>query len=166
VLIDALARLQAQGLRVTANLVGQPEGRAAYVEMAAQRGIAGQVEFHDPMPARAAFATARAMIVPSRAESLPYVVLEAIAAGLPTLSTNVGGIPEIYGPFSPELLPAGDGAALAAAIERLLADPERAKREAAARRDWVMPRFNIEKMERDIFGVYRDILQPADTRAA
>ena len=158
VLIDALARLQAQGLRVTANLVGQSEGRAAYVEMAAQRGISDQVEVHDPMPARAAFATARAVIVPSRAESMPYVVLEAIAAGLPTLSTNVGGIPEIYGPFAPELLPAGDAVALAAAIERLLADPQRARREAAARRDWIMPRFHIEKMECDIFSVYRDIL--------
>ncbi len=166
VLIDALARLRAQGLHVTANLVGQPEGRTAYVEMVAQRGIASQIAFHDPMPARTAFAAARAVIVPSRAESMPYVVLEAIAAGVPTLSTNVGGIPEIYGPFAPELLPAGDAAALAAAIERLLADPERAKREASARRDWMMPRFHIEKMERDIFSVYRDILEPANARAA
>lgn len=166
VLIEALARLNAEGLRVTANLVGQPEGRSAYVEMAKTRGIADQVAFHDPMTARDAFATARAVVVPSRAESMPYVVLEAIAAGLPTLSTNVGGIPEIYGPFSTELLPAGDATALAAAIKALLADPARAAREASARRDWILPRFNVQKMERDIFSAYRDSLAVGSRCAA
>ena len=45
-----------------------------------------------------AFALGRMLVVPSRAESLPYVVLEAGAAGLPIIATNVGGIPEIFGP--------------------------------------------------------------------
>ena len=166
VLIETLARLQSEGLRVTANLVGQPEGRAAYVELASQRGVAGQVTFHDPMPARTAFATARAVIIPSRAESMPYVVLEAIAAGLPTLSTNVGGIPEIYGPFANELLPAGDAGALAGAIRALLADPARAAREASARYDWLKPRFSIAKMESDIGGAYRAALDDEKRRAA
>jgi len=166
VLIEALAQLNADGLGVTANLVGQPDGRAAYTELAKARGIATSVAFHDPMTAREAFATARAVIVPSRAESMPYVVLEAIAAGLPTLSTNVGGIPEIYGPFAQELLPAGDPATLAAAIKALLADPERAKREAAALRDWVLPRFNIAKMERDVFAAYQAALGVEKRRAA
>jgi glycosyltransferase involved in cell wall biosynthesis len=166
VLIEALARLKTEGLRVTANLVGQPEGRAAYIELASQRGLNDQVAFHDPMQARAAFATARAVIVPSRAESMPYVVLEAIAAGLPTLSSNVGGIPEIYGPFANELLPAGDAGALAAAIASLLADPARAQQQAKARHDWLMPRFNIGKMESDISGVYHTILDGEVRRAA
>lgn len=166
VLIEALARLNAQGLRVTANFVGQPDGRDAYAEMARTRGISANVAFHDPMKAREAFATARAVIVPSRAESMPYVVLEAIAAGRPTISTNVGGIPEIYGPFAKELLAAGDAGALAASIGALLADPDRASRDAAARRDWIMPRFNIEKMERDILGAYRASLGTSSRNAA
>jgi glycosyltransferase involved in cell wall biosynthesis len=166
VLIDALARLNAEGLHVTANLVGQAEGRSAYVEMVRARGLAGHLAFHDPMMARAAFATARAVVVPSRAESMPYVVLEAIAAGLPTISTSVGGIPEIYGPSAADLVPPGDPVALATAIKALLADPARATNDAAARRNWIMPRFNIEKMEREIFSAYQTRLKGDDRRAA
>ena len=40
------------------------------------------------------------MVVPSRAESLPYIVLEALAAARPIIATKVGGIPEIYGEYS------------------------------------------------------------------
>ena len=50
------------------------------------------------MPARQAFALGKVMVVPSYGESLPYVVLEAGAAAKPLVATNVGGIPEIFGP--------------------------------------------------------------------
>jgi glycosyltransferase involved in cell wall biosynthesis len=55
--------------------------------------------------------------VPSRAESLPYIVLEAAAAGVPLVAANVGGIPEIFGPDAAALVPPGDPAALARAIK-------------------------------------------------
>ena len=51
----------------------------------------------------------------SRAESLPYVVLEAAASAKPMIATEVGGIPEIYGPFTNTLIPKEDPSALAAA---------------------------------------------------
>ncbi len=61
------------------------------------------------------------LVVPSRAESLPYIVLEAGAAGLPMIATNVGGIPEIFGPDAGDLIPPGDpggaGDAIAAALQ-------------------------------------------------
>ena len=72
------------------------------------------------MPAREAFASARIIVVPSRAESMPYVVLEAIAAGMPIVATRVGGIPEIFGPAADELVVPGDPGALAQAIEDML----------------------------------------------
>ncbi len=50
----------------------------------------------------------RMLVIPSRAESLPYVVLEAAAAGLPIIATEVGGVPEIFGPQSARLVPADD----------------------------------------------------------
>ena len=60
------------------------------------------------MPAREAFRLGRTLVVPSRAESLPYIVLEAAAAGLPLLASDVGGIPEIVAGTDTDLLPPGD----------------------------------------------------------
>jgi glycosyltransferase involved in cell wall biosynthesis len=157
-LLEAIARLKSDNhLSVTAVLVGQPDGRARYQELAARLGIAAQLSFHDPMPARAAFAMARAVVMPSRAEALPYVVLEAIAAHLPTIATNVGGIPEIFGPYAGDLVPVGDAGALANAIRRAVSDPARARKRADLLHGWVRPRFNIAAMERAITGAYQEV---------
>jgi glycosyltransferase involved in cell wall biosynthesis len=110
------------------------------------------------MSARAAFATARMTAVPSRAESMPYVVLEAIAAGLPIVASNVGGIPEIFGPRSGELVPVDDAAALAARIRATLTDPAQAAADAQARRAWIETRFSIATMEHEIATLYRAVL--------
>src|SRR4029077_13794455 len=106
----------------------------------------------------------RALVWPSRAESMPYVVLEAIAAGMPIVATRVGGVPEILGPRADELVPPGDPAPLAEAIERLLADPAKATADAAARREWLMPRFNIEAMRDQVGKLYDAILTAKTTR--
>ena len=84
------------------------------------------------MPARQAFALGRVLVVPSRAESLPYVVLEAAAAGMPLIATRVGGIPEIFGPHAGRLVPPDDAAALAAAIAQALDGPDETAAAAAA----------------------------------
>jgi glycosyltransferase involved in cell wall biosynthesis len=159
VLLNAIARLQAtDGLRVSASLIGQPEGRATYEAMAGRLGVTDRVTFHDPMRARDAFATARAVTVPSRAESMPYVVLEAIAAGMPIVTTNVGGIPEIFGPQADELVPAGDADALAGAIKTLLSSPDAARQAALRRRDRIAEKFSVRTMEHDVTATYVEIL--------
>ena len=94
---------------------------------------------------------ARALVVPSRAESMPYVVLEAIAAGLPIVATSVGGMPEIFGPRADELVPPGDAAALAAAIDHMLADPAR-PRATPRRGAMARPRFHIDAMQEQVEG--------------
>ncbi len=159
VFLDALARLQTKhGRAVTAHVVGQTDDVAPWRDRARSLGVADRVAFHPPKPTREAFAMARALVVPSRAESLPYVVLEAVAAALPVVATRVGGIPEIFGPRADELVTPGDPDALAAAIDRLLADPARAAADARARRDWLMPRFNIGLMQDQVGALYDDIL--------
>ena len=167
VFLQAIAALASRhGRRATAHMVGQADDLARYQAMADTLGIAERVAFHDPKPTRAAFALAHAIVVPSRAESMPYVVLEAIAARLPIVATNVGGIPEIFGPRAGELVPAGDADALADAIEALLADPAQAARDAQARQDWLRPRFNIAAMQAQIETLYREILAVKTVRAA
>jgi glycosyltransferase involved in cell wall biosynthesis len=167
VFLQAIARLEARhGRRASAHLVGQTDGTDRYPAMAREFGIADRIAFHDPMPARQAFALAHAVVVPSRAESMPYVVLEAIAAGCPTIATRVGGIPEIFGPHSDELVPAGDADALADVMAHVLADPAAAARDAAARRDWIAPRFHIATMQAEIDRLYQDCLKTSDPNPA
>jgi glycosyltransferase involved in cell wall biosynthesis len=77
------------------------------------------------------------LVHPSRQEPLGRVLLEAAACGLPIIAARVGGTEEIFAPEAKaaELIPPGDGLALAKAIERLLADaPERLRLGSAARR--------------------------------
>jgi glycosyltransferase involved in cell wall biosynthesis len=159
IFLDAIATLESRYRRkLTAHVVGQAEEPERYRALVRALGIAERVTFSDPMPAREAFASARTVVVPSRAESMPYVVLEAIAAGMPIVATRVGGIPEIFGPAADELVAPGDSGALAEAIEDLLAHPGQIAANAAARRDWLRPRFQIKAMQSQIEALYRQIL--------
>jgi glycosyltransferase involved in cell wall biosynthesis len=72
------------------------------------------------MNARAGFATGRCMVVPSRFESMPYVVLEAAGCGQPLISSDVGGIKEIFGPDRAALIKPGDVEALERAMQQAL----------------------------------------------
>jgi glycosyltransferase involved in cell wall biosynthesis len=97
--LDALAGAEQKTLRkLTAVMVGAGDDLPNYKAQALRLGFGNRVIFHDPMPARLAFTLARTVVVPSRAEAMPYIVLEALAAGKLMIATNVGGIPEIFGP--------------------------------------------------------------------
>src|SRR5690606_35205961 len=103
--IDALVRVENRlGRKVSAVMVGSGDDLPRYHEQVRQAGLAARVRFFDPMPARKAFALARFIVVPSRAEAMPYIVLEALAAGMPMIATAVGGIPEIFDAGSPALV--------------------------------------------------------------
>jgi glycosyltransferase involved in cell wall biosynthesis len=104
------------------------------------------------MPARQAQTLGRVMVMPSRMESFPYVVLEAAAAGKPLLATRVGGIPEIYGPLADALIPANDVAALARAIAAALDSP--APQVTAKLRDRVAKSFTVEGMVDGVVSAY------------
>jgi glycosyltransferase involved in cell wall biosynthesis len=110
------------------------------------------------MPARAAFALGRIMAAPSRHESLPYVVLEAIAAGKPLITTRVGGIPEIYGPFTNTLIPSNDAAALAQAIARALDHPDTMAENTQKLRERVRASFSVDSMVDGVLAGYQSAL--------
>jgi glycosyltransferase involved in cell wall biosynthesis len=153
-LIEALALLSARGWNGTANLYGEGPGHAAYAARVAELGLQDRVRFHGHAPARTAFRAGRMLIVPSRAESLPYIVLEATGAKIPIVATRVGGVPEIFGPDADALVPPGDPASLAAAMELALAAPDRAR--AARLHDRVAHEFSLDAMTDAILAAYGD----------
>ena len=154
VLIDALAQLRQQGRALTATLIGDGVDRQLFVDQVARLGLIPSVRFMPAMPARAAQAQGRIMVVPSRAESLPYVVLEAAAAAKPLIATCVGGIPEIFGPNSDTLVPAEDVNALAVALARNLDDPAAATERARKLQDRVAASFTVKAMVDGVLAAY------------
>jgi glycosyltransferase involved in cell wall biosynthesis len=158
VLIAAIALLKREGLEATAAIVGDGPDRAAFEAAVRAQGLTDAVRFVGTKPARSGFAMGRLLVVPSRAESLPYIVLEAAAAGIPLIATRVGGIPEIYGPDATALVPPGDPAALAQAIGAGLRDLA-GKRAAGARlQARVRESFSTEAMTDAVVAAYRAAL--------
>jgi glycosyltransferase involved in cell wall biosynthesis len=155
VLIDAL-RLVKEHRPISAVIVGEGEDRAAFEAQAAAAGLGKGVHFLGAMPARKAFSLGRIYVLPSRAESFPYAVLEAIAAGKPIVASRVGGVFEMLPPD--RLVEPGSPAALARAIEvtvnRFELAQDEARRQAAAARD----RFGAERMCAEVLDFYRSIM--------
>jgi glycosyltransferase involved in cell wall biosynthesis len=167
VLIDAIASLHRGGLPLTATLVGEGQELPAVSTQVQRLGLVDAIRFAPAMPARAAMALGRIMVIPSRAESLPYVVLEAAAAAKPLITTEVGGIREIYGPLSSALLRAGDAQALAGAIARATGDPREINAIAQQLRARVASAFSVDAMVDGVLAGYEQAIQrkPALSRA-
>ena len=118
-------------------------------------GLVDLVDVAPPVhPARSAFADARCVVVPSLAEGFPYVVLEALGAGLPVVTTRVGGIPEMFGPHACHLVAPDDSEALAAAMAGFLDDPAQAGRDGQCLRDRVRASFRLDSMVDAIVDFY------------
>jgi glycosyltransferase involved in cell wall biosynthesis len=159
VLLEALARVRRTDARPARLLmVGDGPDAAGFRALVEDLGLSGQVEMPGAQPARQALRRGRCAVVPSLAESLPYVVMEAAAAGLPVIATRVGGIPEIFGPTAESLVPAGDAEALAGRMQDFLAQPERWRAEAERRLLHIREQFSLSRMVDAIEAVYRRAL--------
>jgi glycosyltransferase involved in cell wall biosynthesis len=159
VLLDAIARLREAGRTVTATLVGDGPERDALQAQVENLGLANIVHFRPAMPGYEALTLGRIMVVPSRAESLPYVVLEAAAGAKPLITTNVGGIPEIYGSLSNTLIPPLNSAALAQAIGRALDHPDVMADITRKLRQQVQASFSVETMVDGVLAAYQTALE-------
>jgi glycosyltransferase involved in cell wall biosynthesis len=158
VLIEALAILQKSGRRVTATIAGEGPDAGKLQAQANRLGIAEQIRFIGHCPARKAFTMGRMLVIPSRAESLPYVVLEAAAAGVPIIATDVGGVPEIFGPQTAQLVPPDDIAALIGAITAAIDDPEQMHHVAQALKARVRSEFSLSTMVECNLAAYREAI--------
>lgn len=123
-----------------------------------QLGMTDNIVVSGPMrPATAAFARARCVVVPSLDESFPYIVLEALAAGIPVVTTRVGGIPEMFGSFADQLIRPGDSEELQKAMLSVLRDPDSAEERAHALHEHVKHRFRVESMAQQSIDFYNKI---------
>lgn len=161
--IDTLLRALAQltgpnGRPATAILAGDGPDRPMIEALIAELGMKDRTTLPGAQPARAMLALGRCLVVPSLAESLPYVVLEGSAGGRPVIATDVGGINEIYGPTAGSLIPAGDVESLRRAMQAVLDDPQAAQAEMAERYAFIRDRFSIETMTDSIEGLYGQVL--------
>ncbi|VAW16142.1 hypothetical protein MNBD_ALPHA12-1281 [hydrothermal vent metagenome] len=119
-----------------------------------QLNLNGRVDLAGVRPARQIFARAHCVVMPSLAESLPYVALEAAAAAKPLLATNVGGVKEIFGPTANSLLPPSDVTALKKAMQATIDNPQAAASEMKSRLEWVKANFSMEMMTSAIEDIY------------
>ena len=158
-LLDALVDVRAPGGRLaTISMAGGGPDLGSIKEQIARLGLEERVTLLGVKPARPTFHTGRIAVLPSLKESLPYVVLEAAAAGLPVIATDVGGTREIFGPTAASLVPAADSEALRRAMQAALYDPETTRAEAAQRLAHIRAGFSVSHMADQIEALYRQAL--------
>jgi glycosyltransferase involved in cell wall biosynthesis len=158
-LVDAVARLRSDGRPVTLTLAGDGEETAALKAQIQRLGLGEAVRFIGHVKARYGFSNGSLLVVPSRGDSMPYVVIEAAAAGIPMVAANVGGIPEIFGAHTDALFAPNIVAAMADAIEIALEDPAAALERAKSLRERIFQHFSQKAMVAGVLAGYRDAIQ-------
>jgi glycosyltransferase involved in cell wall biosynthesis len=148
ILLQAFERLRARFPEWTLVVLGEGPLRRELEALRERLGLAGCVQFPGTVPnPRAALAQADLFVMPSRWESFPMALCEALASGLPVVTTEYHpGVHDIVRVGIDALVvPPEDAAALAAAMERLMADPVE-RRRLGARAVEVTDRYGLERV--------------------
>jgi glycosyltransferase involved in cell wall biosynthesis len=152
-LLLAVAELVGRGLSMTLTVVGEGSKRPALERRALELGIADSVELEGAVGQdriRDFYGSADVFCLPSLGEGVPVVLMEAMAAGLPVVASNLMGIPELVeDQVSGLLVPPGRPDALALAIEEL-ADQDLRRRIGQAARSKVLAEFDLDASARDL----------------
>jgi len=144
VLVDACAHLRARGLAFTCDVVGAGPQEDVLRRAIDAAGLGDRIVLRGPLALEAIAETMReatTVVLPciraldGNVDALPTVLLEAMASGVPVISTRLSGIPEIIADGETGyLVTPGDAAELADTLARLLTDPERVRRMGRAAR--------------------------------
>jgi colanic acid/amylovoran biosynthesis glycosyltransferase len=149
-LVDAARQLRDRGTKFELVLAGDGDMRPELERLIAQHGLQKEVRITgwiDSDQVRDEILAARALVLPSFAEGLPVVIMEAMALRRPIISTFVAGIPELVVPGEHGwLVPAGDTGALAAAMQACLdADADAMARMGSAAQARVLERHDADR---------------------
>ena len=149
ILIAAVALLRERGRHVTLTLVGEGPQRAVLEQLIAHRGLGDFVGLagacnHDRIVHF--YESSDAFVLSSFVEGVPVVLMEAMAMELPCIATWITGIPEIIERDCEGLLvPPASPSVIADAVERLMDDPEQARRLGAAARRKVLAKYDLKR---------------------
>jgi colanic acid/amylovoran biosynthesis glycosyltransferase len=164
-LIQACALLTARRRNFACEIIGEGPLEATLQAQIAAAGLEGIVRLAGPQTqAEIALRLAHATIfvLPCTREegggmdNLPTVIMEAMAAGLPVISTPVAGVPEMVEPdVNGELVPEHEPVAICAALERLISDPARARRLGDRGRQIAKEKFSIQESARQLQELFR-----------
>jgi glycosyltransferase involved in cell wall biosynthesis len=140
---------------------GDGESRAAFETQVVQLGLQHNFIFlgrRNDIPD--VLASCDIAVLPSRAEGLPNAVLEYMAAGLPTVASNVGGNGELVEDgVTGFLVPPENSQALSAALLRLLRDPELSRQIASNGQRLATQNFSFERLIREVDELYTELLE-------
>jgi glycosyltransferase involved in cell wall biosynthesis len=165
VFLHAFADLARRGVRCSAVIAGDGPEREALHALAARLGIAPQVHFLGLVTdVQSLYGELDLLVIPSRSEGLPNVLLEALRADLPAVSTRVGAVPEVLdGTRAGLLVEPNDPAGLAAGIEAGL----HLKQDPASRtsRAEVAKRFSLEHRALEHARLYDEIRAESGSHA-
>jgi colanic acid/amylovoran biosynthesis glycosyltransferase len=165
-LVHAAARVIRDGQPLELVLAGDGELRGEVEALAASLGIRDHVRvtgWISSPQVRAELLAARALVLPSFAEGLPVVIMEAMALGRPVLTTYIAGIPELVRPGeSGWLFPAGDIDELSRAMrDCLAASPAQLAALGAAARERVLSRHDVDAEAAKLLGHIRATALPS-----
>jgi glycosyltransferase involved in cell wall biosynthesis len=139
VLADAMAQLRQRRKDVRVRLAGTGPAVQKAQARVRQLGLDSSWEFvgsyEGTVGCSAFMRTLDVFVLPSFAEGTSKSIIEAMAHGLPIITTNVGGLPDLLTPGSGILIPPRDSSALADAMQCLASDPALRKRMGQAARD-------------------------------
>jgi glycosyltransferase involved in cell wall biosynthesis len=160
VLLDAFAELRGRGVDAALVLVGDGPLRLQLEQRAADLGIADATHFvgyrADVAPL---YAGLDAVALSSANEGTPVAVIEALAAGVPAVSTEVGGVSDVVvDGKSGFLVPAGDAEGMAERLAILAADASLRTEMGAFGSEWVRSRYSVPRLVADIDTLYRSLL--------
>jgi glycosyltransferase involved in cell wall biosynthesis len=162
-LIDAIADVRQRIADVVLVIVGEGPQLTALQAQARSRGIADAVHFagyvaQEDTPAW--YRSAEVFALPSEFDNSPNVVLEAMAAGLPIVATDVGGLRDYVDvPRNGVLVPKGSRADMALALQMYLDDPARAAETGRTNREDAIARFSWSVSASRMLAVYERIVR-------
>jgi len=164
VLLRAVAMLVERGRQITVTFAGEGPSRPSLERLADKHGIASRITFLGAVgqdDIHTLYSTASIFCLPSFAEGIPIVLMEAMAMGVPVVSSRITGIPELIDDGRTGLLVApGRADEVTDALERLLDDPSLRRELGSRARELVIKEFNAASSAKQLHALFERLLAP------